>query len=205
MSSIRIVIALAAEVGLDFHQFDFNSVYLNGDIEEELYISVPPEFQEILTAKEKKMYAPAKVCKLKKALYGLKQSGRQWYKKIDSKLKELNLRPLAADKCAYLKNEQNGILIVSLYVDDLIIATNNTQMLLQLKRKLSNKFQMKDLGKLSFCLGIEFKQNKDKTEFTMGKQKYIADILKRFNMENCKCVQKPKTRKKMFPTCRTRV
>lgn len=168
MSSIRILIALAAELGLDVHQFAFNSAYLNGDIEEELYISVPPEFQEILTAKEKKIYGPNKVCKLRKALYGLKQSGRQWYKKLDNQLKELNLKPLPADNCVYLKRERNGVLIVSLYVDGLIIATNDTQMLLKLKHELSNKFQMKDLGKISYCLGIEFKQSKDKTEFTMS-------------------------------------
>jgi len=162
---------------LDVHQFAFNSAYLNGDIEEELYISVPPEFQEILTAKEKKIYGPNKVCKLRKALYGLKQSGRQWYKKLDNQLKELNLKPLPADNCVYLKRERNGVLIVSLYVDGLIIATNDTQMLLKLKHELSNKFQMKDLGKISYCLGIEFKQSEDKTEFTMSQPKYIADIL----------------------------
>lgn len=81
----------------------------------------------------------------------------QGYKKLYRQLKEINL-----------KREQNGILIVSLYVDDLIVVNNDTRKLSQLKHELANKFQVKDFGKLSYFLGLEFKQSEDKTEFTMG-------------------------------------
>ncbi|KAL7725874.1 hypothetical protein ACLKA6_016425 [Drosophila palustris] len=175
----------------DVHQFDFNSAYLNGEIEEDIYINVPSEFDDILTVKEKQKYGKNNVCKLKKALYGLKQSGRQWYKKLDNKLKEMELNPIAADPCVYLKKKGNGIIIVSLYVDDLIVATNDAQMLKNLKSELSSNFEMKDLGKLSYCLGIEFNQNKEKKSFSMSQPKYIKDLLKQFNMGDCKTTSTP--------------
>ncbi|KAL7726245.1 hypothetical protein ACLKA6_001649 [Drosophila palustris] len=191
IGSIRALIAIAVEFSLDVHQFDFNSAYLNGEIEEDIYINVPPEFDDILTGKEKQKYGKNNVCKLKKALYGLKQSGRQWYKKLDNKLKEMELNPIAADPCVYLKKKGNGIIIVSLYVDDLIVATNDAQMLKNLKSELSSNFEMKDLGKLSYCLGIEFNQNKEKKSFSMSQPKYIKDLLKQFNMEDCKTTSTP--------------
>ncbi|KAM8702491.1 hypothetical protein ACLKA7_001822 [Drosophila subpalustris] len=132
------------------------------------------------------MYGKNNVCKLKKALNGLKQCGRQWYKKLDNKLKEMELNPIEFDPCVYLKKKGNGIIIVSLYVDDLIVATNDAQMLKNLKSELSSNFQMKDLGKLSYCLGIEFNQNKEKKSFSMSQPKYIEDLLKQFNMQDCK-------------------
>ncbi|KAL7724842.1 hypothetical protein ACLKA6_012828 [Drosophila palustris] len=191
IGSIRALIAIAVEFSLDVHQFDFNSAYLNGEIEKDIYINVPPEFDDILTGKEKQKYGKNNVCKLKKALYGLKQSGRQWYKKLDNKLKEMELNPIAADPCVYLKKKGNGIIIVSLYVDDLFVATNDAQMLKNLKSELSSNFEMKDLGKLSYCLGIEFNQNKEKKSFSMSQPKYIKDLLKQFNMEDCKTTSTP--------------
>ncbi|KAL7723605.1 hypothetical protein ACLKA6_007303 [Drosophila palustris] len=167
IGSIRALIAIAVEFSLDVHQFDFNSAYLNGEIEEDIYINVPPEFDDILTGKEKQKYGKNNVCKLKKALYGLKQSGRQWYKKLDNKLKEMELNPIAADPCVYLKKKGNRIIIVSL------------------------NFEIKDLGKLSYCLGIEFNQNKEKKSFSMSQPKYIKDLLKQFNMEDCKTTSTP--------------
>jgi hypothetical protein len=131
------------------------------------------------------------VCLIRKALYGLKQSGRQWYKKLDEKLKQQKLKPLNSDPCVYINKEHGNIVIVVIYVDDLMVASDNPRKLQRLKSELSKSFEMKDLGPLSFCLGIEFTQDVKKQTITMSQSKYIKETLSRFNMENCKGVTTP--------------
>lgn len=191
IGSIRMIMALAAEFNLEVHQLDFVSAYLNGDIEEEIYLEVPSELSQILKNEDYKKFVGEKACLLKKALYGLKQSGRQWYKKLDEKLKNLNLKPLNSDPCVYLHRENNEILIVIIYVDDLIVVSNSSSKMKNLKTNLSKSFDMKDLGLINFCLGIEFQQNLEEGEICMSQEKYTKEVLTRFNMENCKSVSTP--------------
>jgi hypothetical protein len=131
------------------------------------------------------------VCLIRKALYGLNQSGRQWYKKLDEKLKQPKLKPLNSDPCVYINKEDGNIVIVVIYVDDLMVASDNPRKLQRLKSELSKSFEMKDLGPLSFCLGIEFTQDVEKQTITISQSKYIKETLSRFNMENCKGVTTP--------------
>jgi hypothetical protein len=159
-------IAIAVELGLQVHQLDFTSAYLNGEIEEEVFMEVPSEFYDILNEKESRKFRGNKVCLIRKALYGLKQSGRQWYKKLDEKLKQQKLKPLNSDPCVYINKEDGNIIIVVIYVDDLMVASDNPRKLQRLKSELSKSFEMKDLGPLSFCLGIEFTQDVEKQTIT---------------------------------------
>lgn len=191
IGSIRLVMALAAEMKLDVYQLDFVTAYLNGDIDETIYMKIPDELFKICKESELGEYQGDKVCLLKKALYGLKQSGRQWYKKLDEKLQQLHLKPLDSDPCVYLSKSGKDITLVAIYVDDLIVATNNKKKWFQLKTELAKSFEMKDLGRLNFCLGIEFKQDPETKEITMSQQKYVQTVLKRFNMSDCKPVSTP--------------
>jgi hypothetical protein len=191
LGSIRLFMAIAVELGLQVHQLDFTSAYLNGEIEEEVFMEIPSEFYDILNEKESRKFRGNKVCLIRKALYGLKQSGRQWYKKLDEKLKQQKLKPLNSDPCVYINKEDGNIVIVVIYVDDLMVASDNPRKLQRLKSELSKSFEMKDLGPLSFCLGIEFTQDVEKQTITMSQSKYIKETLSRFNMENCKGVTTP--------------
>jgi hypothetical protein len=191
LGSIRLFMAIAVELGLQVHQLDFTSAYLNGEIEEEVFMEVPSDFYDILNERESRKFRGNKVCLIRKALYGLKQSGRQWYKKLDEKLKQQKLKPLNSDPCVYINKEDGNIVIVVIYVDDLMVASDNPRKLQRLKSELSKSFEMKDLGPLSFCLGIEFTQDVKKQTITMSQSKYIKETLSRFNMENCKGVTTP--------------
>jgi hypothetical protein len=176
LGSIRLFMAIAVELGLQVHQLDFTSAYLNGEIEEEVFMEVPSDFYDILNEKESRKFRGNKVCLIRKALYGLKQSsGRQWYKKLDEKLKQQKLKPLNSDPCVYINKEDGNIVIVVIYVDDLMVASDNPRKLQRLKSELSKSFEMKDLGPLSFCLGIEFTQNVEKQTITMSQSKYIKE------------------------------
>lgn len=207
IGSIRLLMAMAVELNLNVYQLDFVTAYLNGEIEEKIYMKTPTEIQKILDINEHELYE-GKVCLLQKALYGLKQSGRQWYKKLDEKLKQLNLSPLKSDPCIYMLKQGGKVILVAIYVDDLIIATNNEEKWIELKSELSKSFEMKDLGQLNFCLGIEFRQDPITKEITMSQRKYIQNILKKFNMENSKPVTTPlnssiKLSKEMCPKTET--
>lgn len=205
ISSIRLVMGLAAELGLETHQLDFTSAYLNGNVEEEIYMEIPEELSTVLEDDRYQKESRTKVCRLQKAIYGLKQSGRQWYKKLDLRLKELGMKSLDADACVYHYKEGNNLTLLVIYVDDLIIASSDKRKVAELKQKLAKSFEVKDLGRVHYCLGIEFTEIKAKKEFRMSQKKYIRDIQQRFNMEDCKPVATPmnpavKLSKEMSPT-----
>lgn len=191
MSSVRMIMGLAVEYGLKVQQFDFVNAYLNGELEEEILMELPEELSSILTKKELQKTSGNKVCLLRKALYGLKQSGRQWYDKLDRRLRELQLKPLDTDPCVYMHKEEDKLTLIAIYVDDLILASNDERKTLELKEELSKCFKMKDLGQLRYCLGIEFEQNEKENTICLSQRKYIQDLLERFNMEDCKPAATP--------------
>ena len=129
-----------------FHQMDVKTTFLNGIIEEEVYIEQPKGF--VVHGKE------SHICKLKKALYGLKQAPRAWYGWIDGFLVSLGFTKSDADPNLYYKVVNDEPLILVLYVDDLFL-TKNEKLILWCKKKLASEFEMKDLGLMHHFLGLE--------------------------------------------------
>ena len=123
---------------------DVKSAYLNGTLSEEIYMDQPEGY----------IHGDGKVCQLQKSLYGLKQAGCAWYKKIDEYFGDLNLQRTNVDNCVYYRQNGEKILIVMIYVDDILILSNNTQDLNDLKKSLNERFDMTDLSEASYCLGI---------------------------------------------------
>ena len=123
------------------------------------------------------------VCKLHKGLYGLKQSGRLWNNTLHKFLLSLGFTSSLSDNCVYTKNVDGSQIILLVWVDDLIIAAQNLDLLNSIKNALSSKYKMKDLGKLHWFLGINFECN-DKM-IRMSQSKYIEKVLAKFNMSNC--------------------
>ena len=113
ITSIRMLIALAAVHDLKIHQMDVKTAFLNGELEEEIYMEQPEGF--IVPGKEKK------VCRLVKSLYGLKQAPKQWHAKFDQIMLANGFKINECDKCVYIKNVMNHEVIVCLYVDDMLI------------------------------------------------------------------------------------
>lgn len=129
------------------------------------------------------------MCHLNKALYGLRQSGRQWYAKLNGILKKYGAEPTNIDPCLYHVDQGENIMLISVYVDDVIIACKDTQKIQELKNFLCRYFEIKDLKKIKHYLSIEFNQSSN--GFTMRQSSYIREILHRFNMENCNPVKTP--------------
>jgi hypothetical protein len=159
-------------------QLDVSTAFLNGDIEEEIFMQLPAHLEEYLKEiisesagqnpdlhrKSKlllcdlKNGCKPKICRLNKALYGLRQAGHQWFKKLDTQLKALGFQPSFADPCIYTSSKGGDYTIIAVYVDDLIIASSSDRNLRNLKQNLMASFDMRDLGNLRYCLGIEFSQ-----------------------------------------------
>ena len=152
-SSIRILLALIAQYELDLDQLDVKTVFLHGDLDEEIYMSQPMGFK---TACKKNI-----VCKLNKSLYGLKQSPRQWYKCFDSFIRGKKNTHSHYDPCVYYNKLLGGAYIyLSLYVDDMLITFKNRSAIDKLKEDLSFEFEMKDLVEIKKVLGMEIERDR---------------------------------------------
>ncbi|KAL0548995.1 hypothetical protein IC582_013474 [Cucumis melo] len=134
-----------------------------------------------------------KVYLLKKALYGLKQAPRAWYSKIDEHLLSLGFLKSLSESTLYVKHNGTSILIVSLYVDDLLVIENNADHIQNFKWEMMKMFERTDLGLMSYFLGIEIKQGQG--EVFICQNKYAKKILKKFKMDECKAVSTPMNQK----------
>ncbi|WVZ83837.1 hypothetical protein U9M48_030935 [Paspalum notatum var. saurae] len=150
--SFRIVMALVANYNLELHQMDVKTAFLNGDLNENVYITQTEGF--VVEGKEHMG------CRLKKSIYGLKQSSKQWYLKFDEVIKNFGFAENKVDNCIYIKVKGGKMIILVLYVDDVLLACNDNHMLHETKRFLSSKFDMKDIGKASYVLGIEIHRDR---------------------------------------------
>jgi hypothetical protein len=179
-TSIRAILVIAAVMKWKVHQMDVKTTFLNGVVEEEVYVEQPQGFE----THDRKTH----VCRLKKALYGLKQAPRAWYGRIDSFLMSLGFTKSKADSNLYYKVVDGGPVILLLYVDDLFL-TGDEKLIVESKRKLATEFEMKDLGMMHYFLGLEVWKKPD--EIFLNQGKYIVEILKRFRMMDCKAMPTP--------------
>ena len=154
MTSIRVLAQKAAQNDLIVHQMDVKTAYLHAPIEHKIY-SEQREGYEVQSKGNGKL-----LCKLKKSLYGLKQSGRNWNKMLHDYLCEMFVQK-SADHCVYSKITDKEKVHIIIWVDDLIIAASDDDVLRCVKEMLKSKFRMKDLGKLTHFLGIDFEQSSD--------------------------------------------
>ncbi|KAL0431973.1 UNVERIFIED_CONTAM: Retrovirus-related Pol polyprotein from transposon TNT 1-94 [Sesamum radiatum] len=170
ITSIRVLIAIAALYDLEIHQMDVKTAFLNGELDEEIYMEQPEGF--VVPGQEKK------VCRLVKSLYGLKQAPKQWHEKFDRTMLSNGFKINECDKCVYVKSSHNSFIIVCLYVDDMLIMGSNRDVILTTKRMLTKHFDMKDMGLADVILGIKISKTSD--GLALSQSHYIENILKKF-------------------------
>ncbi|GJS92954.1 zinc finger, CCHC-type containing protein [Tanacetum coccineum] len=176
ITTIRLLLALAAIHNLVIHQTDVKTSFLNGDLEEEVYIEQPKGF--VMPGNKHK------VCKLVKSLYGLKQVPKQWHQKFDEVVFSNGFLLNQSDKCIYRKFDGSGKgVIICLYVDDMLIFRTDQNKVDKTEKFLSSKFSMKDVGEADVILGIKIKRENKGIVITQSH--YIDKILKKFNQEDC--------------------
>ena len=176
--AFRVIMALVAHFDMELHQMDVKTAFLNGDLYEEVYMEQPEGFKED--------DCKHLVCKLKKSIYGLKQASRQWYLKFEEVITSSGFMENKVERCVYHKVRGSKIIFLILYVDDVLLASNDLDMLHEVKQLLSMHFDMKDLGEASFVLGIEIHRDRSRNLLGLSQKAYIERVLQRFNMDACK-------------------
>jgi hypothetical protein len=172
---------LAYSCHKNVYQMDVKSVFLNGDLEEEVYMEQPKGFSLIDN--------PNYVCKLKKALYGLKQAPRAWYYRLDNFLQDKGFKKGTVDNNLYIKSEGDNLLVVLVYVDDIIFCCTNESSVQWFANSMKIEFEMSMIGELSYFLGLQV--NQSSTGIFISQEKYLKEMLKKFQMEDYSPVSTP--------------
>ncbi|KAK8923657.1 hypothetical protein KSP39_PZI019078 [Platanthera zijinensis] len=181
MNTIRVLLSCAACKGWDLCQLDVKNAFLHGNLDEEVYMTLPPGL--ISSGSE------GKVCKLKKALYGLKQSPRAWFGRFHKAMVSFGYHQSNADHTLFIKKRATQLTILIVYVDDIVITGDDVEEIKILKQKLASEFEVKDLGKLRYFLGIEVARSNH--GIFISQRKYTLDLLEKTGMSGCKPVNTP--------------
>jgi hypothetical protein len=166
MVTVRTFLAIAAAKNFQLHQMDVRNAFLHGDLEEEVYMKLPPGFEN---------QSSGKVCRLRKSLYGLKQAPRCWFAKLSDALKTYGFEQSYSYYSLFMLRRRNTELYVLVYVDDIVISGNQSDAIQKFKDYLGHCFHMKDLGKLKYFLGIEVARNA--TGIFLSQRKYALDLI----------------------------
>ncbi|GJS29536.1 putative ribonuclease H-like domain-containing protein [Tanacetum coccineum] len=160
---------------------DVKSAFLYGTIEEEVYVTQPPGFKD--------PDHPDKVYKVVKALYGLHQAPRAWYETLANYLLSNGFNRGKIDQTLFIKKQKGDILLVQVYVDDIIFGSTNKELCTGFEKLMKDKFQMSSMGELTFFLGLQVQQKED--GIFISQDKYVAEILKKFNYYDLKFASTP--------------
>ncbi|GJW46456.1 retrovirus-related pol polyprotein from transposon TNT 1-94 [Tanacetum coccineum] len=181
LESIRILLAIACANDFKLYQMDVKSAFLNGFINEEVYVAQPLGFIDF----EKPNY----VYKLKKALYGLKQAPKAWYDRLKAFLLKHEYSMGMVDNTLFTKKFKSHLIIVQIYVDDIIFGSTCQNLCDDFAKIMHDEFEMSMMGELNFFLGLQIKQMEDGIFFNQSK--YIKEMLKKFGLEDSKPTKTP--------------
>ncbi|KAG8786664.1 hypothetical protein FRC15_010949 [Serendipita sp. 397] len=181
LDAIRTCVALSAVKGWTMRQLDIKGAYLNGVLDEEIYMRQPEGFDD----------GSSRVCKLRLSIYGLKQAGRVWNKTLHATLTNLGFNRIDADPCVYKLATSNKTTILTVWVDDIILCGNSTSDIDKTVKALGQIFEVKDLGEPKLLLGIQIIHDKTANTITLSQTNYINTILERFDYRKLNPVSSP--------------
>ena len=186
-TSIRMLLALAAHHDFEIHQMDVKTAFLNGDLDVDIYMEQPEGYSTSAPGDQRL------VCKLQKALYGLKQAGRARNEKMVDALLQLHFTPLDSDSCVFVHRGDSYVMFIALYVDDLLIFSSSLPRLIHLKRKLSELFEMTDMGEAHYILGLTITRDRSARQLCLSQQEYVRRVVERYGMTKCNPASTPLT------------
>lgn len=181
MDIVRMIIAMAAQRGWGIYQLDVKSAFLHGELKEDVFVEQPQGYE--VTGKEHMVY------KLHKALYGLKQAPRAWFSRIEAYFIREGFESSPSEQTLFIKRKGGKILIVSIYVDDLLFTGDDEELLAEFKQSMKREFDMTDLGRMRYFLGIEVVQKSN--GIFICQRKYAAEVIERFGMQSFNSVCNP--------------
>ena len=165
-TTICSLLALAAQHDLEVHQIDVKAAFLNGELDEEIYLCPPPGFRD----------NPKVVWRLLHALYGLKQASKAWYDTLRKTFESLGFTCSEADHSLFYKDKDGDLLVVAVYVDNKLIFSKNLDAIKHLKSQLSDHFEITDLGEARWILGMEVIRNCQQGTISLSQHRYVETI-----------------------------
>jgi hypothetical protein len=181
MNSVRTLISCAVNFDWGIYQMDVKNAFLHGDLQEEVYMQIPPGFES--------NYNRGRVLRLHHSLYGLKQSPRAWFDRFRQAMLKRGYRQSNADHTLFYKHANDKVAILIVYVDDIVMTGSDTEEIVGLKHHLAQEFEVKDLGHLKYFLGIEVSRGTKGIFLTQ--RKYVLDLLKETRMHGSKIAATP--------------
>jgi Reverse transcriptase (RNA-dependent DNA polymerase) len=174
-TTIQLILALACKYDLELQHIDIKGAYLNGKLEDDVYMRQPESF--VVKGKEHM------VCKLNKGVYGLKQSGRVWHQTLKKGLEALGFTAGHADSTVFFRfGEGNSIELAGWYVDDGLLAADSLQSMEHMVHDIGGSFDIQDLGNLERLLGIRILRNPNAGTIHISQPAFINTIAKHFNI-----------------------
>ena len=188
--TLRVILALAAILGLALYQLDVQSAYLNGKIDKEIYMEQPEGFND----------NSGRVCLLRRSIYGLKQAGRLWNEDLNLNLVQMGFKRLISDSCVYILRENQSFLILAVYVDDMVLASNDEQLFNRVFNQLSATYKItKPSDGLQWILGVRVTRDPVNHTVTLDQEQFSDILIKRYKMEECKPSDTPAVTKEEPP------
>ncbi|CAL1359087.1 unnamed protein product [Linum trigynum] len=181
--TVRTVFTLALSSNWPIYQFDVNNAFLQGPLQEEVYMTQPPGFRDPAH--------PDHVCRLRRAIYGLRQAPRAWYDALSAFLISCGFVKTCSDASLFVYSRNGVQAYFLMYVDDLLLTGNDASFLRSFQDKLSAEFSLKQLGNVHYFLGIEVLPTA--SGFLLSQHKYINDLLTRFQMHEARPTPTPLT------------
>ena len=193
-AALRAIFATAALRDMEIESVDISSAFLNGDLQEDITMDVFEGLRDMrqdLFRKGGPKNDSGWVLELNKALYGLKQSPRMWHQKLHSAMTEMGFKLVECDNSIWVFLKGKTRIIVPVYVDDITIAGESKSEVKWVKDELKRRFKLRDLGPVSFLLGVHVTRDRSKRMLSLSQRQAIVDMLKKFDMEDCKPVGTP--------------
>ena len=181
-STLRMVLAWAADNGLVVHQMDVKTAFLQADLEEDIYITLPPEVQS--------GDGDLVVYKAEKAIYGLKQAPRAWYDTLRGALEGFEFVAGDADTALFVRRGKYGNTVIICHVDDMLFVGSDEDVAAA-KDQVKSAFEVTDLGEVAYHLGMEVTRDWDKGTISLSQRKYTAEVLARFGMTDARYAKVP--------------
>ncbi|KAM0984150.1 hypothetical protein ACFX14_011746 [Malus domestica] len=181
-TTIRLIFALAAQFKWSLRQLDVKNAFLHGILQDEVYMAQPPGFA---SASHPSDY----VCKLQKSLYGLKQAPRAWNERFTSFLPSFGFQVSLADPSLFVQQSSHGTVLLLLYVDDVILTGSSSQLIDQVIHALTQEFEMKDLGRLHYFLGLQITYTSE--GLFVSQTKYITELVDKVDLQDSKPCSTP--------------
>ena len=181
-TTLRAFLAMVAAKDLELHQLDVKTAFLNGELEEDIYIQQPPGYEQ---------GGKDTVCKLNRALYGLKQAPRQWHEKLKQALKAIGFIDSMADPGLFTKHNGGESVFILTYVDDLLIAAATPDTVTKVKAALLRAFDARDMGEASLFLGMSVKRDRTAGTLRLSQERMTSELITKWGLESGKTKSTP--------------